>query len=171
MTLTYTDFDLDTDQDGIVDVDEDSLAPFFYDKDGWVKAHSGEVKQDANTVTLEVNHLSVYDIGIDRRTLPSDFALYFTRNPFRLDDGTTIVFAAPGSGRLTVKIYDLAGDLVAIVVDNLNIPGEGEYSLRWNGLSQFDRFQGSGIYVYIAYFRGDGAAEPIVIRKPIGVIK
>jgi len=170
MVLTYTDFDLDKDQDGVSDVSEGSLAPFFYDGYRWIKADAGVVDSASNTITLMVNHLSIYDIGVDNRVLPTDFTIYLTRNPFRLNEGTTIVFTAPSAGVLTVKIYDLSGDLVATVVKDFNISGRGEYSIRWNGLSQFNRFIGSGIYIYVAYFRST-TGEEVIIRKPIGVVK
>jgi len=172
MVLTYTDFELDKNQDGAPDVSEDSLSPFFYDINKWVKADMGERDPTSNTITLTVNHLSIYDIGIDKRVLPPAFSLYLTKNPFKLREGTTIVFSAPSAGALTVKIYDLAGDLVATVVKGFNISGKGEYSIRWNGLSQFDRFLGSGIYVYVAYFEpNNDSGNAKIIRKPIGIVK
>ena len=166
MVLAYTDFEIDT-----TNFSEDSLSPFFYDKNRWVKASAGEVNTDSNTITLLVNHLSTYDLGIDRRILPTTFSLYLTRNPFNLKDGTTIVFAAPSPGRLTLKIYDLAGDVVAIPVRNYDINAKGEYSIKWNGLSETGRFHGSGIYVYVAFFTDKNGGLIDVKRDAVGVIK
>ncbi len=169
IVFPYTDFDLDRDQDGIKDIPEESLTVFYHDGFEWLKVGDVSVNADSNRVRFLVNHFTLFDLGVDEREISfSEFRSYFTRNPMRLGEGTSLVFFAPEEGRITVRIYDLYGDLVAVLVKDMEVE-KGEHTLKWDGRTQFGRFLGSGIYIYrIDYEHGQ---QVEVYRGTLGVIK
>ncbi|MDB5262200.1 MAG: hypothetical protein JWQ14_1481 [Adhaeribacter sp.] len=68
-------------------------------------------------------------------------------NPFGKEGiSTTIVYNLAKAGRVSVKIYDVAGRVVANLVD-ADQP-IGEYRITWNGLSQRSGYLSNGIYIY-----------------------
>jgi len=166
LIISYTEADLDPDQDGIPDYAETNLVLFYLENGQWVNA--GEVTVDPvnNTLSVNVNHLGIYRIGIDNRATAAVVEGYWTGNPFRADQGTSLVLSLPGAGSLTLKIYDLAGDLVRTVTENQNVGATGWISLRWDGKNDFGEYVGSGIYIYVLKFN-----DKVEIKKTLGVIK
>ncbi len=65
-------------------------------------------------------------------------------NPF--NPNTTIKFALPEAGRVTLKIYNVAGQLVNTLV-NENIAA-GYHNVVWNGKNSSGQFVASGLYFY-----------------------
>ncbi len=65
-------------------------------------------------------------------------------NPF--NPVTRIAFALPRPGRTTLRIYDLAGRLVATLVDE--VLAAGDYERVWNGHDGRGAAVASGTYVY-----------------------
>ncbi|MDI6839655.1 MAG: Ig-like domain-containing protein [bacterium] len=170
MILPYTEANLDLDQDGKPNYPEDSLSVFFFDGIEWLKV--GEPDRDPvnNTLTIDVNHFTVFDLGVDRKILPTSLKVGLTKNPFIPKEGTTIWFSLPEPGIVTLEIYDLAGDIVATIVREKEFRA-GENSLRWDGLSDFGRWVGSGIYVYVLEYKSISRKNDAIIKKPIGVMK
>jgi hypothetical protein len=76
-------------------------------------------------------------------------------NPF--NPSTMINFSLPASGKVTVSIYDVNGQLVRTLVE-----GEmaaGLHSVRWNGANQSGHSAVGGVYLYrIAVTKPDGEA-------------
>ncbi len=64
-------------------------------------------------------------------------------NPF--NPQTTIAFELPSASRATLRVYDLAGRLVATLADGL-LPA-GTHSASWNGTDASGRAVASGIYL------------------------
>lgn len=164
--LPYTDADLDIDQDGRNDLAEDKLDVFFWDGNVWVKTAAAERSLSNRMVTFVTNHFSTYALGTDVSV--GAVTMYWTKNPFLPEEGTTAVIDFQGSGVLTLKVYDLAGNLVRTIARSEAV--NGATTRRWNGLNDFDVYVGSGIYVYILEFE-DAAGTKTVLKKPIGVIK
>ncbi len=171
LVLPYTTYDLDPDHDGVMNYSPDSLTVFYYDSNDWVKVGESEIDTAAKTVSVTINHLSTFALGIDRRLPPTSVLVYLTRNPFRLSEGTTIVYQLPAPGKITVKIYDLSGDLIRTLVEDLKVQRSGEYSIKWYGGSDNNRFHGSGLYIYVLEYESDDGAYREVVKKPIGIIK
>jgi hypothetical protein len=65
-------------------------------------------------------------------------------NPFNPE--TRISFSVPQSGRVTLRIYDPAGRLVATLVDR-DMPA-GSHGVTWRGLDGHGRRVASGVYFY-----------------------
>lgn len=171
LILPYTTYDLDPDRDGVTNFSPDSLTIFYYDRNDWVKVGDAHVDTVSKTVSVTINHLSTFVLGVDRRIPPSRVLVYLTRNPFRLNEGTTIVYQLPAPGNITVKIYDLSGDLIRTLVENLQVPRAGEYSIKWYGGSDSNRFHGSGLYLYVLEYESEDGTYREVIKKPLGIIK
>jgi hypothetical protein len=64
-------------------------------------------------------------------------------NPFRTQ--TTISYYVPQRSRVRVKVYNLVGDLVKVLVDDVVEAGQQE--VTWDGISQGDQPVGSGDYL------------------------
>ncbi|MFH0775786.1 MAG: Ig-like domain-containing protein, partial [bacterium] len=174
VVLTYDDSNWDKDLDGVRDadeLDEGKLEAFYYDEVErvWIKV-GGAVDPVNNTITFWVNHISIFALGVE--TKPSeitDLKVYLTRNPFKLSQDTSFVFALPKPCKVYLRIFDLAGDLVREVLAGQHYTSGS--SVNWNGWNDVsDKYVGSGIYIY--QFRveyDDGKTEQIV--KPVGVVK
>lgn len=65
-------------------------------------------------------------------------------NPFDL--GTTIRFALPRTGTVTLNVYTLTGQRVRVLADGEF--GPGDHSVAWNGTDQSGRRVPSGVYLY-----------------------
>ena len=166
VTLTYNDAHLDIDQDGVSDFQEAELDVFFLDGNVWIKTKADARDMNNNTVTFTTNHFSVYALG--NAEAPDDFRIYWTKNPFNPAEGTTAVMELTEPGRISLKVYDLSGDMIRTISDNESV--DGTTSRRWDGLNDFDRFVGSGIYIYIFEYIDENGGKRLV-RKPIGVVK
>jgi hypothetical protein len=95
-----------------------------------------QVTLQANTIVTPGNLTTVND---DAST-PQKFALEQNYpNPF--NPNTTIQYALPSEGRVTLKIYNLLGQEVASLVNE--IQGAGRRSVVWNAHTT-----GSGVYFY-----------------------
>ncbi|MEW6685491.1 MAG: choice-of-anchor X domain-containing protein, partial [Candidatus Edwardsbacteria bacterium] len=167
ITLPYTEADLDPDQDGTLNWSETSLVAFYWNGFKWIRA--GEPVRDSknNTLTISVNHFTIYALGVDRRTTVKELQVFWTRNPFIPSEGTDCVFRLSEKGKVTLKVYDLAGDLVRTLIENRDF--ETSDAIRWDGKNDFDDYVGSGIYVYVFEFKGTTQSK--TIKKPLGVIK
>ncbi len=167
LVVSYTDADLDPDQNGRSDWREDELELYFWDGLGWVRTDPPQHDANANTLRTKVNHLATIDVGVvSAGAAPSK--VYWTRNPLTPVEGSTCVFEVPSDGQLSLKIFDMTGNLVRTVVERERVPAVG--SLKWDGSNDFDRFVGSGVYVYVFDFAGDDGSK-VKVRKPLGVVK
>ena len=77
--------------------------------------------------------------------VPSGFSLEQNYpNPF--NPSTTITFSVPASGQVTVAIYNIIGQEIVRLVDNV-VPA-GTYQVSWDGKDAFGRAMTSGVYLY-----------------------
>ena len=65
-------------------------------------------------------------------------------NPF--NPTTSINYSLPVSGTTIVKVYDLLGQEIAILVNSYQSPGD--YRVQWNGLDNNGKLVSSGVYLY-----------------------
>jgi len=66
-------------------------------------------------------------------------------NPF--NPVTNISFTLPEQERVTLKIFNIKGELVRTVVNNENMPA-GSHTVQWQGINNNERRVSSGIYFY-----------------------
>ncbi len=92
--------------------------------------------------------------GVGDGGLPTSFALESAYpNPF--NPATTIKYATPRTGLVSLKIYDLAGRHVRTLVDDQKTAGF--HSILWDGTDQKGRGVASGAYYY--RLQADGFEE------------
>jgi hypothetical protein len=93
-----------------------------------------------DNISLTSAKTSVTAADASGRTVPERFALEQNYpNPF--NPTTMITFALPTQAHATLKIFDLLGREIAVLVDGAKQPGE--YSVQWTG----EGLQ-SGVYFY-----------------------
>ena len=71
-------------------------------------------------------------------------------NPF--NPATTIPFSTAAAGRVTIRVFDVAGRLVRTLVDR-TMPA-GDYTARWSGDTESGGRAASGAYFYRIVFPG-----------------
>lgn len=77
--------------------------------------------------------------------IPEDFSLLQNYpNPF--NPKTTIVFRASTNNSVTLKVYNMLGQLVRVLVDEKKQPGE--YAVTWDGRNDHNRLMPTGLYIY-----------------------
>ena len=82
-------------------------------------------------------------------------------NPF--NPKTDIAFALTESGPMSLKVYDVAGRLLSVLVDD--VLDAGEHASTWNGRDMEGRPQSSGVYFYQLHAEGKVMAKRMVILK------
>ncbi|MEE9269496.1 MAG: aryl-sulfate sulfotransferase [Candidatus Krumholzibacteria bacterium] len=78
---------------------------------------------------------------------PAEDVLYpAVPNPF--NPVTVIRYDVRAPGRVSLAVYDVAGRLVRTLVDEVQTPAAGGYSVTWDGRSNTDQSVASGVYFY-----------------------
>ncbi len=81
----------------------------------------------------------------DQGILPDSYELCQNYpNPF--NPTTTISFQLPKMSDVSLRIYNISGQLIRTLVSN-KIPS-GRHNIRWDGTSNVDRMVSSGVYIY-----------------------
>ncbi|MBN1576061.1 MAG: hypothetical protein JW913_05890, partial [Chitinispirillaceae bacterium] len=172
LTLPYTGADLDQDQDGSSDIDPEKLIVVFWDGGTWRPAGPGSVNADANTVTVEVNHFTIFDLALSTATAPGELVACWSANPVRKGRGAYFTYSVPENGTVSLRIVDMAGDLVCQLLPATTraqagpVPGQ----VAWSGHNTAGRFAGAGLYVYVFAFKPGSGGDTQIIRKPVGLL-
>ena len=91
-----------------------------------------------------------------------DAAFHHARpNPF--SNGTTLAFDIPEAGRVTVRIYDVRGALVASIADA--VYGPGSSTEAWNGRDESGALAPSGVYFARMAYRGRTLDRKILLLR------
>jgi hypothetical protein len=169
--LAYTEADLDPDQDGKNDINPAKLTIVFWDGRAWVRA--GEADHDAarRTLTVQVNHFTLFDIAQDDSPTPARISAWWSSNPIKTSEGGLFHFKLPEAGKVSLHILDMAGDVVCQLLAEGTARGAGEWSWAWNGDNVSGRFAGAGLYVYVFRYKPDSGKAATVIRKPVGLVR
>jgi hypothetical protein len=84
-------------------------------------------------------------------------------NPF--NPTTTIKFSIADAGRVTLKIYNAAGQLIRTLVDEEKAPVQGGFSVDWNGLNDYGKSVASGVYFYRLTAKDFSQTKKMVLLK------
>ena len=87
-------------------------------------------------------------------------------NPF--NPTTTISFDLPKDGFVTLKIYDITGRLVRVLVQEQK--PAGAHSMLWDGMNDGDQMVAAGVYLYQIEFT-DTAGERMALTKKMSLVK
>jgi endoglucanase len=82
-------------------------------------------------------------------------------NPFR--DGVRLSYFAPREARVRLDVYDVAGRIVATLVDERRPPGL--HSAHWDGRGADGRRVASGVYLVRLVADGESAVRPVVVLR------
>ncbi|HED37543.1 MAG TPA: T9SS type A sorting domain-containing protein, partial [Ignavibacteria bacterium] len=117
---------------------------------GLYSSYSGVGKFVKNAVTAVENNKTV---------IPTKFSVSQNYpNPF--NPSTIIKYALPQASHVTIKIYNMLGQEVKMLVNSDR--SAGTYQVQWNGESDFGRKVASGAYIYRVV-----AGNNIVTKKMI----
>ena len=95
-------------------------------------------------------------------SLPEEFELMQNYpNPF--NPTTTISYQLPEAGRVTLRIYDLLGQLVATLVDHE--VAAGKHSVVWDAKNERGELATTGVYVYRLEVAGVVRTKKLVLEK------
>lgn len=82
-------------------------------------------------------------------------------NPF--NPSTEIKYSIPSNGFVMLKIYDIQGRLIKVLVQNTQNPGA--YTIRWDGRNAQGAEVAAGMYVYRLSFRNHEGETTVISRK------
>ena len=71
--------------------------------------------------------------------------VYLTKNPFT--ESTKVVCELDDPGFVSLRVYDMAGDLVRVLIQDTQVVGS--HVIHWDGTNDFGTPLGSGLYVYV----------------------
>ncbi|MEW6752877.1 MAG: hypothetical protein AB1505_18140 [Candidatus Latescibacterota bacterium] len=132
---------------------------------GW-EAVPTQVDAEHGWLSATLNELGLFRLGTvasELRQAARPLRVY--PQPLGRDaaDGLQIVYQVPVPGRIVVRVYNLLGQPVRLLVDEGQ--GVGTWSARWNGRDEGGRPVSNGVY----FLRLDGAG--LRLRQPLVVVR
>ncbi len=118
----------------------------------------------ANATQAEARYavLTDTDDDFDDSPLPRQLMVYQNYpNPF--NPSTTIAFSLPRAGDVSVEVFNIVGQRVAVVHDN-RLPA-GEQQVIWDGTDDNGKPVASGIYLYRVRFDNDAITRKMIMLK------
>ena len=177
ITVPYYDYEIERLANDVYDLNptefENKLRLYYWDDMRWHRTDS-EVDTANNLITAHVNHNGLFRIMSDYCAAVTGFKLYVTNNPFSpngdgIKDQTIFKYKLPEDGKVTIKIYDMTGDLVRVLAENEEQVTGYYHEVVWTGENDFATYIGSGIYIFKFDFTANGTTETVI--KPVGLIK
>jgi len=104
-----------------------------------------------------------YGTDVPEDVIPEKYNLHQNvPNPF--NPKTTIRYEVPaGGGHVAIEIYDVAGRLIATLVDGFE--AEGEQSIVWDGLDADGKQMATGVYFYRMNAEGVESSRKMLLLK------
>ena len=135
--------------DNINNKSEEHLSIAYYNHNNWELLPS-QINIEENQIKSQINKFGIYQLQWNadytiEESLPNNYKLKQNYpNPF--NPKTTITYQLPNSADVSLKIYNINGQLVrTLVKDNLE---SGTYSILWDGNDDSGKTLASGIYLY-----------------------
>jgi hypothetical protein len=137
---------------GIDVTDETKVSIYKQNGDGSWTEVGGIVNPKNNTVTANITSFGVYAIGLGNgskvgegsQTPPSFTLAQNYPNPF--SDNTVIKFEIGKTTDVSLKVYNIAGQLVSTIFEGTKEPGV--YTINWNGTNNAGERLTNGVYLY-----------------------
>jgi hypothetical protein len=127
----------------------------------WITVNNYKVDSENNTITFQNDEMYTYYAlfgsailtGIEegnQSELPSKFTLYQNYpNPF--NPATSIQFYLSKQNRVTLSVYNLRGQQIKILADNLSMQS-GFNQLNWDGTDENSNEVATGVYLALLTF-------------------
>jgi len=109
----------------------------------------------------------IRDSAFLRTILVPPFGVHNFRNPFK--ERTQFIFSLPKSGRVTLKIFTRAGELVRKLITDRHYDF-GIHYYPWDGKNDAGQRLAPGVYIYVFDFIGDDG-EHLTSKKKAVIIK
>lgn len=133
------------------------MSPFFSIKIGWQIPQEDhglwQFVVNEKVIDLEGEGTVALEPGVDQvfvrqqvsRAVPQVYALQQNfPNPF--NPGTTIQYSLPEAGPVSLKVYDIAGQMVRHLVNQHQ--NAGSHQAVWDGLDASGAPTANGVYIY-----------------------
>lgn len=155
---------------------------FYHEPTGsWNVPTDGQVVIDAanNRAKLTIRHFSLWALAVitptgikdlnEDQQVPSSYELIQNYpNPF--NPSTSIRYALPESGHVTLKVYNIIGQEVITLVSR--VQSAGRYTVSWTGINGQGRSASSGLYFYrLAAKPLDRTAPTFIDMKKMMLVK
>ncbi len=99
-----------------------------------------------------------------RVQLVPTFDVHNFRNPFRAQ--TRFIFSLPDDGRVTLEVYNRAGELVRQLINNQSY-SFGVHYYPWDGTNSTGERLAPGTYIYILNFRAHDGEQKTARKKAV----
>ena len=103
----------------------------------------------SNIRSLEKPNVKCFEVS----SMPNSFTIDNFPNPF--NPSTTIVFSIPESGNVTIKIYNLLGELITTLYDGYC--EVGNHKIIWNSTNIKGTQVSNGVYFYNIIYDGNNS--------------
>jgi flagellar hook assembly protein FlgD len=129
----------------------------------WIDIHTDYMNNQL--AVAQVDHLGKYALFIDPdaiESLPEEF--YFSGNyPNPFNSSTTIKYTIPGESYVKVSVFNVQGQRVNVLVDQVQEPGYK--SINWNGRSQSGYVLPSGVYFVVVQQNNETEVKKVMMIK------
>ncbi|MDP7000038.1 MAG: FlgD immunoglobulin-like domain containing protein, partial [Candidatus Poribacteria bacterium] len=143
----------------------------FHRTDGVWKAIGGTVHAQQQTISAAVVSLGQYTLGemdkieaLDSANLKPDSLTcqprVFSPKGNTFSTHTTISFTLDQPAQVTIKVYNVAGQLVEWIAQQRTF-GSGKQAIRWNGRDSDGEIVASGLYI-VTVTVGDQTQDKVV---------
>ncbi|MDD2889811.1 MAG: FlgD immunoglobulin-like domain containing protein [bacterium] len=122
---------------------------------------SADGETNPNFTTGNLNRMTQFHTAIEERTSPKQKIVNLYPNPFR--NNIDIKYSLANSGNVSLKIYDITGNLVRTLVDNSQ--SVGNHNMLWNGNNTNGTKVPAGIYFYELKTPTDKLMNKIILLK------
>ncbi|MBI5805983.1 T9SS type A sorting domain-containing protein [candidate division TA06 bacterium] len=95
--------------------------------------------------------------------LVNDEALLYQAFPNPFNGNTTISFSLPSAGSVSLKVYNIAGQVVKTICDEHR--KAGVYKITWNGNDESGNKVSNGIYLYRLVTKDQSQAKKVIVLR------
>lgn len=95
--------------------------------------------------------------------LINDAALLYQAFPNPFSGNTTISFSLPSAGRVSLKVYNIAGQVVKTICDEQR--QAGVHKITWNGNDESGNKVSNGIYLYRLVTKDQSQAKKVIVLR------
>ena len=147
---------------GILDVANASAIGLDTSSNGHSYKKIGTEWEPVTEGEIMIRAIVEYDTPNNDNVVPV-YTLSATNYPNPFNPETTINYSVPTTGHTTLKIYNLKGEVVRTLVNDVR--QAGNYSVVWNGTDDRNRSVASGIYLYRLENNGKSHIGKMLLSK------
>jgi len=134
----------DFDNDGIIDSYEKNPT-WIYNDEGTYTVYLNVSDRQVEDVEIKTNYINASVVGIKENIIPWKIKLY-QNNPNPFNPKTTIRYELPEGSNVTIKVYNLLGKEIIVLVNEFQ--SSGVKTISWDGKDKNGYSVNSGMYLY-----------------------